>query len=326
MKSNVVGALILLAVSAACGGDLVFENEAFRLVVGDDAVAKSLVVKATGEETLRPDRTVPLFSVTQTRPFNNEVKLAYPNKRTTYPANRLRREGDRLVVGFEIAPYEAVVEVKTAKGYIAFELKDFLVDYEDYGRQKQRKPPVDEFRVLQLPVKDRENYGCWLGVSWDDRAALLVDLRLEAGPDDRHRRPVVPADAKPAAVVLPVLHRQLQHAELVHRRLALLLAAVVLVVEQEVLQREGDVVLRRLHLHDRLVRRDLEADDEAVAFAAQTGRRVGRALVGIGELDLVVERTRLRDGEERHRAVGPQGLLTRRLDDKRLRHGVVADD
>jgi len=32
--------------------DIVLENDAFKLVVGDDARAKSLVVKATGEETL----------------------------------------------------------------------------------------------------------------------------------------------------------------------------------------------------------------------------------------------------------------------------------
>ena len=185
---NAVMVLALLAWLSAGAADFVFENDAFQLVVGDDAVAKSLVVKATGEEALRPDRAVPLFSVSQTRPFNNEVKLAYPNKRTTYPANTLRREGDRLVVGFEIAPYEAVVEVKTAKDYIAFTLKDFILDYEDYGRQKQRKPPVDEFRVLQLPVRDRLNYGCWLGVSWDDKAAVsIVGTGLETQVDQEIR-------------------------------------------------------------------------------------------------------------------------------------------
>ena len=37
--------LVLLA-------DIAFENDAFSLVVGDDAKTKSLVVKATGEETI----------------------------------------------------------------------------------------------------------------------------------------------------------------------------------------------------------------------------------------------------------------------------------
>ena len=185
-RTTAIGAL--LACLSAGAADLTFENESFRLVVGEDAVAKSLVVKATGEECLRADPTVPLFSVTQVHPYNNEVKLVWPNKRTVYPANRIRREGDRLVVGFEIAPYEAVIEVKTAKDYIAFRLADFIVHPEDYGRQKQRKPPVQELRILQLPVRDRANYGCWFGVSWDEGAAVGIVGANHYAQVDQERR------------------------------------------------------------------------------------------------------------------------------------------
>ena len=155
--------------------DIVLENDAFKLVVGNDARAKSLVVKATGEETLDNGEGLPLFSVTQERPFNNEIKLMWPHKRTTYPANRLRREGDRLVVGFEIAPYEAVVGVKTGGGYVAFELEGFNCVRElEYEGLDMDVPPAARFRVLQLPVKRRENVGDWLNVVWDDRAAVAV--------------------------------------------------------------------------------------------------------------------------------------------------------
>ena len=155
--------------------DVVVENDAFKLVVGDDARAKSLVVKATGEETLDNGEGLPLFSVTQERPFNNEIKLMWPNKRTTYPANRLRREGDRLVVGFETAPYEAVIGVKTGGGYVAFELEGFNCVHElEYEGLVMDVPPVARFRVMQLPVKRRENVGDWLNVVWDDRAAVAV--------------------------------------------------------------------------------------------------------------------------------------------------------
>ncbi len=41
--------------------------------------------------------------------YNNEVKLAHSNKRTVFQANELTREGDRLIVGSEIAPYKAIV-------------------------------------------------------------------------------------------------------------------------------------------------------------------------------------------------------------------------
>ena len=40
------------AVFASARGDVTLENAAFRLVLGDDATAKSLVVKATAEECL----------------------------------------------------------------------------------------------------------------------------------------------------------------------------------------------------------------------------------------------------------------------------------
>ncbi len=154
--------------------EIILENRHFRLAVGEDALAKSLVLKATGEECLMQDEGVALFSVTQARPFNNEVKLAHPNKRTTFQANRLRREGNRLIVGFEITPFEAVVEVKEADEYISFTLSDFIVHPTDYEGLAMTPPPVAEFRLMQLPVKNRRNFGEWLNVSWDETAAVNV--------------------------------------------------------------------------------------------------------------------------------------------------------
>ena len=171
-------AVVCAAAAFAAGAyadDIVLENKAFRLVIGEDAAAKSLVVKATGEECVDAREGVPMFSVTQDRPFNNEIKLAWPNKRTTYPANRVRLDGDRLVVGFEIAPYEAVVGVKTGDGYVAFALEGFNCVRElEYEGLLMDVPPVARFRVLQLPVRRRENVGDWLNTVWDDRAAVAV--------------------------------------------------------------------------------------------------------------------------------------------------------
>ena len=156
------------------GGDIVIENARLRLVAGSDAKVKSLVLKATGEECVPGSEGIPLFSVTQDRPFNNEIKLIHSHKRTTYPANALRREGDRLVVGFRIAPYEAAVDLKVTDSYVEFRLADFIVDKEDYDYLKMDVPPVASFRVLQLPVLNRRNFGDWLNASWDEKSAIGV--------------------------------------------------------------------------------------------------------------------------------------------------------
>ena len=161
---------------------ILLETEAFRLTLGADAAAESLVYKPTGEELLQNAEHLPLFSVTQERPYNNEVKLAHPNKRTTFPANRVRREGNRLIVGFSIAPYEAVIEVTEAPRYLAFRLADFIVHPEDYGSLNMTPPPVSEFRLMQLPLKPRKHFGAWLNVLWDDTAAVNV---LAACPQTR---------------------------------------------------------------------------------------------------------------------------------------------
>jgi hypothetical protein len=56
MKMGRVATVSILALAVAWAmpalSDVVLENDAFKLVVGDDARAKSLVVKATGEEAL----------------------------------------------------------------------------------------------------------------------------------------------------------------------------------------------------------------------------------------------------------------------------------
>ena len=102
-------ALITLPSMLGCSGNqnnedcIVLETETFKLTLGKDAVARSLVVKGTNEEMLIKGANVPLFSATQDRPFNNETKLQHPNTRTTYKADSLVWDGERLTVGFETA-------------------------------------------------------------------------------------------------------------------------------------------------------------------------------------------------------------------------------
>lgn len=159
--------------------DIILENSRFRLVIGENCTAKSLFCKTTGEECLAEHAALPLFSVTQLRPFNNEIKLAYPCKRTTYPANRIRMENDRLIIGFDIAPYEAVICVQNHPRYLSFSLERFIVQPHHYDYLKLDTPPAVEFCLLQLPIRDRTYFGDWLNVSWDDTTAINL---LAAAP------------------------------------------------------------------------------------------------------------------------------------------------
>lgn len=179
---------------------IVIENSKFILKVNENCKAESLVLKSNGEECLEKDTEVSLFSLTEERPFNNEIKLAYPSKRTTFEANSLRREGNRLIAGFEVLPFEAVVEIKETDDYISFTFVECIGELEKYrDGLKMDYPPVAEFRLLQLPVKNREKFGEWLNVSHDDKAAVaILGVSPHADVDSQRRKGyrVMYADAK----------------------------------------------------------------------------------------------------------------------------------
>lgn len=155
--------------------DVIIRNSQFVLTVGSNAIVKSLIHTGSGQECLDLREEVPLCSVTQERPFHNELKLSHPNKKTVFAANSLVREGNRLTVGFELLPYQAVLEIREEPMYVSFELLGFEVDYSAYEVELSLPlPPVYEFRLLQLPVKNRTNFGEWLNVSWDDEVAVNI--------------------------------------------------------------------------------------------------------------------------------------------------------
>lgn len=175
--------------AAWAGGDVVIENAEMRLVVGADGRARSLVHKPSGEECLTPGSGVPLCSVTQYRPYDNENFLMFPAKPRVFPSNRVERRGDELYVEFEDTYDIAVVGLKITDDYIGFELR--RVDYriEDFG--VKRKTEIDEFALLQLPVRRRTRFGEWLNVVWDDRVAVNVlgthpATRIDAFPCGAH--------------------------------------------------------------------------------------------------------------------------------------------
>ena len=166
--------LVSASVALAAAPDVVIENARFKLVIGANARAKSLVVKATGEEMLDVTEDIPVFSAVQNRPFNNEVKLTFPHKRTEFRADRVRREGNDLFVGFELVSYEAQLRLTERPDYVTVELVDFPLGPKGANGLELTYPPVDVLRLLNLPVRNRAHFGDWLNVCWDDRAAVSV--------------------------------------------------------------------------------------------------------------------------------------------------------
>lgn len=152
--------------------NVVIENRQMRLVITGDGIAKSLVFKPTGKECLVQKKRVPVSTVTEPRPYQNEVKLAYPNRKTTFKANAVRMEGNKLVIGYELIPWEATVGVKIAEDYIAFTLEAFNLT-EPYGIA-MTEPPISEMCFLRLPVRELGHWGDWLNVIWDDEVAVNV--------------------------------------------------------------------------------------------------------------------------------------------------------
>jgi len=192
MKSNVkwnMAAVVVvassLATAAACVaevGDVAIENARCRLVISGDGFAKSLVVKATGEEMLESGARVPFSAVTQNRPYDNEFKLMYAAKPWTLPAEKIWREGDELKIRYRDEFFTAVVKLETTDDYIGFKLLRF--DYELEASGYKRKTEVDAFTLAQLPVKRRGHFGRTLNVVWDDNAfAALMAVRPETRID-----------------------------------------------------------------------------------------------------------------------------------------------
>ena len=169
-----LSAAIMVAVVARGDADVVIENARFKLVIGENARAKSLVVKATGDELLDLREDIPVFSAIQNRPFNNEVKLVFPHKITEFRANRVRREGNDLFVGFELVSYEAQIRLDERPDYVTFELVDFPLGPRGSNSLKMTYPPVEVVKMLNLPIKDRAYFGTWLNVSWNDATAVSI--------------------------------------------------------------------------------------------------------------------------------------------------------
>jgi hypothetical protein len=162
-------------------GSIVLENREIRLRISPDGRAESLVHKPSGQECLMPGTSVPMFTLTQDRPYVNELQLRFPAKRKTFPARSVVKEGDRLILRFELVDQIVTLGTRITDAYIAFTIEKVEQD-ESMHLRPALETPADEMWFLQLPVKTRTNFGEWLNVMWDDQVAVNV---LATGPYTR---------------------------------------------------------------------------------------------------------------------------------------------
>ena len=169
---------------------IVIENREMRLVIGSDGRALSLVQKTGGQECLVQGKNIPAFTISQCRPYDNELQLKYPATQKTYSADSVMLDGDHLVVQFELINIEATIGLKITGSYMAFTLEKLKYRIPEFGDRK--KTPADELVFLQLPIKDREYFGEWLNVVWDDDLAVILlgadpQVKIDAEKSDGYR-------------------------------------------------------------------------------------------------------------------------------------------
>ena len=143
MRSSVFAGAALLsaalapALAVAAPSGVTLENSRFSLAISADGKVRSLKVKSTGEECLAADEGVSFCQAVQDRPFGNEVKLIWPNKRSVYGSNSVEERDGALVFGFDTVSdspgysYKAIVDVKVTDDYMAFTLRGFEPDSMD---------------------------------------------------------------------------------------------------------------------------------------------------------------------------------------------------
>ncbi len=152
--------------------DIVIENVEMRLVIGSNGKALSLFHKSSGQECLQKGVHTPVFAFTQYRPYDNELFLTYPAKAKTFYADTIYWQENDLIVGFELEAHKATIGLKITKDYIGFTLKSIGYNIGKVGLK--RKTEIDEFTLLQLPIRDRDYFGEWLNVSWDKDVAVNI--------------------------------------------------------------------------------------------------------------------------------------------------------
>jgi len=148
--------------------DVVLENPDFRLVISGNGIARSLIEKSTGQECLAAGIEATAFSITQYAPQAGQLLLLYPADAKAFAARTVRRMGDRLLITFGGIPHEIAIRLTITDAYLAFTVEQANTEGKGWEASDRLKTPIEELVLLQLPIRERANFGSWLNVLWDD--------------------------------------------------------------------------------------------------------------------------------------------------------------
>lgn len=152
---------------------IIIENINFSLIIGKNGKAQSLKYLPTSEELLA-DSDTPLFSVTQDRFFDNELKLMHPSREITLFSDSIRIENDCLIAGFSPLDYEAVISVEDKESFLVFSFCDFILHENAYCWLSMAKPPATGLRFLQLSFKEKAFFGEWMNTISDEKTTVSL--------------------------------------------------------------------------------------------------------------------------------------------------------
>ena len=158
-------------------------------------------------------------------------------------------------------------------------------------------------------------------------AFFEIDIGEFVGRQYVDRSVFIPADIEPFSKIRPAPDGQLQKTQLGGRRRGdFEILRIVFRLHDESFETESDIGWSLFDPNDRLPWDKLESDDQPVAFPI---KRVGLKrgfLIGMGEFQLVVIGTILRDGENGHVLPLHQTLFAGGFQNKALGDGITPDN
>ena len=168
------------ALASAHPGAIVFENSAARLILGTNGVARSLKLKATGQEMLRLPSTTPFASVVHARPYDKIAQLKHPAQERVFYADRMSFEDGVLKIGFAGTRDFLRVGVAVKPDRFEFSLLGTGIEAEEFGPKWTWAPDACSF--ARFTFARRAHFGEWMNTVWDAASAAAL---MGATPETR---------------------------------------------------------------------------------------------------------------------------------------------